>query len=580
MSNYWRRRETAHLVKMLKDERKYQREIERIYRRMLDNAQKEIDAFYGRYADREGISITEAMKRVSQLDIEAYERKAARYVKDRDFSPQANAEMRLYNATMKINRLEMLKANIGLELIDGGFHLEQFMGEILKGRTIEELERQAGILGKTIKDNKKFADAIVNQSWQGATFSNRIWMHMAQMRGDLGKLLENGMIQGKNSRVLAKELSQYYIGNPTLKNGRSGAKYAAERLMRTELARVQTEAQKQSFEKNGFSQYTFITNGGCCAICEGLSGKHFKVEKMMPGENAPPMHPHCRCSTAAYEDSAEYEAWLVYLDKGGTTEQWNKAGKKEWQNSNAQGEADAIKKATTREEAYDMLLNDIGFHEIADSVASIDDKLLIANVNRLYELNQKYGAFTGKNKGVFTADNIGASTTAGVKGSFADANRQTLALCKNEYNNYDRFIKGAEQRINDGWSMPCAKKFYEVYTVTHEYGHALVNKILNNRLDVAKFEKRRNELFLEKNGITKADKLRKKMQTDGEKQIWNEICAIAKENNPNFSIAKNISRYGKTNFGEAIAEVFANGQCGEPNELGKAILIWLAKQGY
>ena len=48
-----------------------------------------------------------------------------------------------------------------------------------------------------------------------------------------------------------------------------------------------------------------------------------KVEKMMPGENAPPMHPHCRCSTAAYEDSDEYEAWLDYLDQGGTTAEWN-----------------------------------------------------------------------------------------------------------------------------------------------------------------------------------------------------------------------------------------------------------------
>ena len=87
---------------------------------------------------------------------------------------------------------------------------------------------------------------------------------------------------------------------------------------------MQTEAQKQSFERNGFDEYEFIVNGGCCEICEGLSGKHFKVEKMMPGENAPPMHPHCRCSTAAYSDRAEYDEWLDFLDKGGTTEEYNK----------------------------------------------------------------------------------------------------------------------------------------------------------------------------------------------------------------------------------------------------------------
>lgn len=326
MSNYWQRRETLHLAKLLKDEKKYEREINRIYRDMLDGAQKEIESFYGRYADKEGITITEARKRVSQLDIEAFERKAERYVRNKTFSKLANEEMRLYNATMRINRLEMLKANIGLELLKGGSELEEFMSEILQGRTIEELERQAGILGKTIRDNERLVHSIVNQSWQNADFSTRIWGHMGQMRGDIGKLLENGMIQGKNSRVLAKDLQQYYIGTPTLKNGKSGAKYAAERLMRTELARVQTEAQRQSFEKNGFSQYRFIVNAGCCDKCRAVASHNagiYDLKDMMPGENAPPLHPFDRCSTAAYEDSNEYEAWLDYLDKGGTTISWN-----------------------------------------------------------------------------------------------------------------------------------------------------------------------------------------------------------------------------------------------------------------
>lgn len=43
----------------------------------------------------------------------------------------------------------------------------------------------------------------------------------------------------------------------------------------------------------------------------------------MPGENASPMHPNCRCSASAYEDDAEYEAWLDYLANGGTTVSWN-----------------------------------------------------------------------------------------------------------------------------------------------------------------------------------------------------------------------------------------------------------------
>lgn len=314
---YWQQREEEALKHYITDEAAYDKQIKRIYTNMLDSIQSEINAFYGKYASAEGITLAEAKKRVSALDIAAYERKAKRYVKNKDFSKQANEEMRLYNATMKINRLEMLKANIGLELIAGHDELEKFMADILQGRTVAELERQAGILGETIRNNAKTANAIVNGSFHNGTFSDRIWQYQDIMRNDLGKLLQTGLIQGKNARALTKDLHKYLVGDKTGK----GATYNVERLMRTELARVQTEAQKQSFEQNGFLWYTFHANvnpskSHTCDICRGLDGKHFKVADMMPGTNAPPMHPHCRCSTSAYEDSAEYDAWLEQISKG------------------------------------------------------------------------------------------------------------------------------------------------------------------------------------------------------------------------------------------------------------------------
>lgn len=311
---YWEKREAEALKHYLQEEQEYQAQLRAIYQNMLDAAQKEIDAFYGRYADKEQITLAEAKRRVSKLDIAAYQRKAKRYVADKDFSKQANEEMRLYNLTMQVNRLEMLKANIGLELVAGHNEQEQFMDKILRGRTEEELQRQAGILGKTVRNNAKLAETIPNASFHNATFSERIWGNQTALKAELSKQLQVGMIQGKNPRVLAREIQKTF--------GASASN--AERLMRTELARVQTEAQKQSFLANGFEMYTFHVNHGCCAACSDLDGKHFKIKDMMPGKNAPPMHPNCRCSVSAYEDDTEYEAWLDFLDKGGTTEEWER----------------------------------------------------------------------------------------------------------------------------------------------------------------------------------------------------------------------------------------------------------------
>ena len=136
---YWRRREEEALKHYITEEKEYDKQVKRIYQNMMDSCQGQINAFYGRYADKDGITLAEAKKRVSKLDIAAYERKAKRYVEEKDFSARANEEMRLYNLTMKVNRLEMLKANLGLELIAGHDELDRFMGGILQGRTMDEL---------------------------------------------------------------------------------------------------------------------------------------------------------------------------------------------------------------------------------------------------------------------------------------------------------------------------------------------------------------------------------------------------------------------------------------------------------
>ena len=178
----------------------------------------------------------------------------------------------------------MLKANIGLELVDGFDGLQKYFDQILTERTLQEFERMAGILGGTVGNNAKYAHAIANASFANATYSDRIWMYQDMLKSELSKLLMEGMIQGKNPRQLAVHIRKRF----------GVSEYNAERLMRTELARVQIEAQKQSFEKNEFEDYQFICNGTACGICKELNGKHFKIKDMQIAVNAPPMHPNCR----------------------------------------------------------------------------------------------------------------------------------------------------------------------------------------------------------------------------------------------------------------------------------------------
>lgn len=307
-AEYWRLREEKQRLKNIKDEKEYDKKIKEIYQRMMDEVQSEINNFYAKYAKDTGITLAETKKRASNLDMEAYSRKAKKYVEEKNFSKQANAEMKLYNLTMKVNRLELLKANIGLALVSGHDELEKYMDELLENRTLDEIQRQAGILGSTILDNADTAHSIVNASFHNATFSDRIWMHQDLLKHDLESLLSTGLIQGKNPNELARLLRKRF--NVKISD--------AQRLMRTELARVQIDAQQRSYEANGIDEYEYITCGigDACDTCRALNGKVFPVKKMNAGDNAPPMHPNCHCSTGPHMDRKIYDDWLDGLASG------------------------------------------------------------------------------------------------------------------------------------------------------------------------------------------------------------------------------------------------------------------------
>lgn len=299
-ADYWRKREAEALKENQKQEKDYDKQVAEIYQQMIDECDVDIKTFYARYASKEGITMAEAKKRADKLDIEEYGRKAKKYVKDKDFSDQANEEMRLYNMTMKVNRLELLKAELGLEMTAGSDELQKKLGVMLDDRVRESYKRQAGILGKTVPDADTYGrmmDTIVNGSFHNATWSQRIWANQEALRSRVNALLVRGLIGGRNPREMARDLTR------TVQSSQSNA----ERLMRTELARVQIGAQQQAIADAGYDEYTFLAIGTACGDCRALDEKTFKLKKMMPGENAPPMHPNCRCSVCAAMSDEEFK---------------------------------------------------------------------------------------------------------------------------------------------------------------------------------------------------------------------------------------------------------------------------------
>ena len=307
--DYWRERETRQRAANIHDKARYAARINDIFQSTQDSIQQEIESFYQRYASKEGVDIAEARHRVSKIDMEKYERLAAQYVKaaheggrEAAFSDEANEQMRLYNATMRINRLEMLKARCGIRAMDGYRRADELINEALEERTYTEYERLAGILGNSVQFNENMVRSIVNASYQNATWSKRLWINQALLSERIGAQIAQGILTGKGSDVLARNI-QKLTGQST---------YVCQRLMRTELRRVQTSAAEQSMKDNGVTEYKFMVANGVnpCDECLSMDGQVFKLSDMNVGKNAPPIHPQCHCCTAPALDEAKWQRWI------------------------------------------------------------------------------------------------------------------------------------------------------------------------------------------------------------------------------------------------------------------------------
>lgn len=295
MSGYWEDREREWINSQQRKDADFDKQIDRIYNSSLDKIDKDISQFYTRYAAKEGISIDEAKKKVSDFDVKEFEKTAKKMVEERDFSDEANERLRLYNATMRINRLEMLKAQIGIDLLAETDELSDELRKRLVTDLKAERVRQAGILGQTVpKLTERHMEDLIDASFHGAKFSDRIWTNQDVLKNELDILLTRSLVMGMNSDQLSTRLRSL-IGDKVKNAG-----YAASRIARTESARINELYSRQLYLAEGFKRIKWIAEPTACSICRPLDNKIFDIK----GSNIPdiPAHPNCRCSSIPVDD--------------------------------------------------------------------------------------------------------------------------------------------------------------------------------------------------------------------------------------------------------------------------------------
>ena len=308
-NKYWQARLAKEMEHRIQTDEAIAEEMKRMYILHRNNIEKEIESFLQRYGSGEQLSAAELRKKVSDMDVQAFAERAKQYVTEKNFSPQANGELKLYNLKMKISRLELLQYYIDLELValtDGEHKLTE---KYLNQAYIDELNLQSGILGELMPSPETIrlsAEALVNMPYEGAVWSDRIWQRQNILRNVVSDIARNAVYQGKSARTAIPELRKTFgVGE-----------YEARRLAVTEVARVQTEVSKLSYETNGYTQFDLIPEPTACEKCKAVADKGpYKVSEMEAGKNAAPLHPFCMCAEAPHVDRAELEAMFEELER-------------------------------------------------------------------------------------------------------------------------------------------------------------------------------------------------------------------------------------------------------------------------
>lgn len=294
---YWLKREQEHAKELRKVVSGKTDEIMKEYRKALNDIEADINRNFLRYAKNGNMTMSEAMKLADKMDVERFADKAKQYVQNIDTSPQANADLKLYNLKMRVSRLQLLKMELNLEIDNLTGKLNDEAYKHLHKVALDEYRRQAGILGQTIRFDDRKVKHLVNASYKlgngYVTFSDNVWHNTEMLKARLGNVLNSAILQGKNPNQYISEFKKIFDAQP----------YQVGRLLITETARVQGDVQLDSYKQGGIEWYDISFESGACRICRrAASGGPYRHDRAVVGYNMYPFHPNCLCSIMPAEE--------------------------------------------------------------------------------------------------------------------------------------------------------------------------------------------------------------------------------------------------------------------------------------
>ena len=281
-------------------------DIEKQYLAAQRQMEAQINAWYQRFADNNGISLVEAHRLLHSGELDELKWTVEQYIKygkENAINGQWIKELENASAKAHISRLESLKLQLqqSLEVLFGNQldSVDAAVRDIYQSgflRTAYEIQKGIGVGWTFASLNDRLIEKVIHKPWaaDGQMFSDRIWSNKQKLVHELNTTLTQNIITGADPQKTIDALARKM----------NVSKQNAGRLVMTEQAAFSNAAQKDCFVELGVEQFEVIEtlDSTTCSLCGSMDGQHFPMSQYEIGVTAPPFHPNCRGCTCPYFD--------------------------------------------------------------------------------------------------------------------------------------------------------------------------------------------------------------------------------------------------------------------------------------
>lgn len=311
----------------------YISELTKEYRKSVNSIVREIEAFYGRYAKNNEVSLSEAKKQLEKGELAEFKMTIQEFTAKAKINADGRWTQQLNNVyyRTRISRYDALLTQIKQRVESLAAEQQTGFEDLLTGnytdtyyRTLFDIQSGTGLGVTFAKVDDRVIDKVLFTDWAGSNFSKRIWENRDKLARELQTNLTQAFIRGDS---LDKVIS-------SLQNRFDVSKSNAARLVRTESAHIAAEATYDGYKASGVvKQYQFLAtlDMRTSAICQSMDNKIIDLSDKEIGTNWPPLHANCRSTTVAYFDDEEDPGERIARDSDGhvyyvpgdmTYEQW------------------------------------------------------------------------------------------------------------------------------------------------------------------------------------------------------------------------------------------------------------------